>query len=80
MAYDYRVQKAPVYIERINKRKTANNRLLCAFTSPPPTSLHHYPLPSQTIKTRKNVQKGKENGKSIFIYLVQTFRRTSPQK
>lgn len=36
MAYDYRVQKAPVYIERINKRKTANNRLLCAFTSPPP--------------------------------------------
>jgi len=53
MAYDYRVQKAPVYIERINKRKTANNRLLCAFTSPPPHLLTSLPSPVPDDKNEK---------------------------
>lgn len=78
MAYDDRVQKAPAYIEGINKGKLPIAG--CFVHSHPPNSPFTSLLPCKTIKTRKNVQKGKENGKSISIYLVQNFRQISPQK
>ena len=69
--YDNRVHKTPVYTERINERKIANNRLLCAVSPPPPMTTHTLPLPDAKNEKEHSYTKAK---KGFYLLLFIWFK------